>query len=173
MSATGGSVSFSFEPTAQDNARAAALLAGRHPMRKAGPPLVIMVSLLVGLLLALASAKFYPGGDARRVFGLSAAMCALFLGLQYLMLLRIALNTTRASIESLGWTGRQIEAVIGRDGVTFDGERTRLVWRDLRQVIAGPEHMVLISSTGAPLVIPQRALGEHARNLLLAAQVRA
>lgn len=173
MSSAEGACSFTFEMTAQDNAQAAALIAGRHPMRKAGPPLVIMISLLVGLLLALASARFYPGGDSRRVFGLGTAMCALFLGLQYLMLLRIALNTTQRSIESLGWTGRRIDALIEPDGVTFDGERTRLLWRDLRQVIEGPGHIVLLSNTLAPIAIPKSALGEEARKLLLAAQVPA
>ncbi|MFM6931753.1 MAG: YcxB family protein [Novosphingobium sp.] len=173
MNAAGAGGSFSFEPTAQDNAQAAALLAGRHPMRKAGPLLVIVASLLVGGLVALASTKFAPHGDARRIFGLAAAMCALFLGFQYLMLLRIALNTTRASIESLGWTGRRIDAVIVDGGMSFDGGQMRLEWHDLRQATEGPAHIVLLSNTLAPIVIPKRALSEETQILLLRPQVRA
>ena len=173
MSDAGAGRSFSFELTAQDNAQAAALLAGRHPMRKAGPLLVIVASLLVGGLVALASAKLSPGGDARRIFGLATAMCALFLGFQYLMLLRIALNTTRASIESLGWTGRRIDTLVDDSGVTFDGGQVRLEWQDLRQAIAGPAHIALLSNTLAPLVIPKRALSEDTQILLLRPQVRA
>lgn len=173
MTEAGGGVSFSFEPSAQDNAQAAALLAGRHPMRKAGPLLVIVISLLVGGLVALASAKFSPGGDPRRIFGLATAMCALFLGVQYLMLLRIALNTTRASIESLGWTGRRIDALIKADGVTFDGGHLRLEWQDLRQALDGPAQIVLLSNTLAPIVIPKRALSKDTQILLLRSQVRA
>ena len=173
MIEAGAGRSFSFEPTAQDNAQAAALLAGRHPMRKAGPLLVIALSLLVGGLVALASAKFSPGGNARRIFGLATAMCALFLGFQYLLLLRIALNTTRASIESLGWTGRRIQALIDDAGTSFDGGQVRLEWQDLRQTIEGPAHIVLLSNTLAPVVIPKRALSEDTQILLLRPQVRA
>ncbi|WP_310533099.1 hypothetical protein [Novosphingobium sp.] len=173
MIEVGAGRSFSFELTAQDSAQAATLLAGRHPMRKAGPLLVVVASLLVGGLVALAAAKFSPGGDARRIFGLATAMSALFLGVQYLMLLRIALNTTRASIESLGWTGQRIHALIDDAGASFDSGQVRLEWQDLRQAIEGPAHIVLLSNTLAPIVIPKRAASKDTQILLLAPQVRA
>lgn len=172
MSAAEGASSFTFEMTAKDNAQAAALIAGRHPLRRVGPLLIVALSLILGGLLALATARLSPDGDARRAFGLGAAATALFLGFQYLLLLRIALNTTQRSIESLGWTGRAVEGVIDQAGITFEGT-LRLDWSNLRRVIEGPAHIVLLSGDLAPIALPKRALGEEARNLLPAAPLPA
>lgn len=172
MSEAGSGVSFIFEMTAQDNAQAAALIAGRHPLRRMGPLLIVALSLVLGGLLALATARLSPEANPRRAFGLGAAATALFLGLQYLLLLRIALNTTQRSIESLGWTGRTVEAHIDHAGITFEST-LRLDWHDLRRVIDGPDHLVLLSNTLAPIALPRRALSDEARNLLPAALVPA
>ncbi|MFM5931156.1 MAG: YcxB family protein [Novosphingobium sp.] len=140
-------------------------------MRKAGPPLVLIVSLMVGALVALATARFGNPGDARRSFGLATALCALFLGLQYLMLLRMALATTRRSIESLDWS--RVSGEIAASGLHFDMAPVSLAWADLRSLIEGPGHFVCITAGHPPIVIPKRALDGDSQSLLRQAQVRA
>ncbi|MFM5907856.1 MAG: YcxB family protein [Novosphingobium sp.] len=140
-------------------------------MRKAGPPIVIAVSVLIGGIIALATARFGDPESARRAFGLGTALCALFLGLQYLILLRMALHTTRRAIESLGWSA--VSGEITADGLRFEDLSGMLEWADVGKLIEGPEHFVATSNGYPPIVLPKRGLDGTAQSLLRQAEVRA
>jgi hypothetical protein len=167
------SPTFTFTLTDQDCAEASALLAARHRLRRLGPVIVVAVSLGIGALVALATTRLGSSTDLRRAFGLSTALCALFLGLQYLLLLKIAVETTRRSIDSWGWTGRAVTGRIDAEGLAFDGGVATLDWADLRAVIEGQNLVVLLTSSHPPIVLPRHSLPEVAINQLRAAQVRA
>ncbi|MFM5908430.1 MAG: hypothetical protein ACKOPO_12745 [Novosphingobium sp.] len=159
--------------TRQDCTEASALLAARHRLRRLGPVIVIIVSLGIGALVALATVRLGSSADIRRAFGLATALCALFLGMQYLLLLRIAVQMTRRSMESLGWVGRPVTGHIKADGIVIDDGAISLHWPDLRAAIEGPHQFVLLSSANPPIVIPRIALPEPAQILLRTLQVRA
>ncbi len=164
---------FTIELTPQDSIEASALLAARHRLRRLGPVLVVVVSLGVGALIALATTRLGNPGEVRRAFGLSTALCALFLGLQYLLLLRIAVQTTRRSIESAGWVGRQVAGRISQAGLSFGEGEVTLAWNDVRACVEGASLFVITSATQPPLVLPRRNLLLEAQSLLRTTQVRA
>ncbi|PLK25827.1 YcxB family protein [Novosphingobium sp. TH158] len=164
---------FTLQLTPQDCAEGAALLAGRHPLRRIGPLVIVAISLAVGALVAIATARLGHQADVRRAFGLGSALCALFLGVQYLMLLRIAVQTTRRSIEAGGWCERAVSGRIDDEGLAFGDGSSALAWSAVRRCIEGTDHFAITSASLPPIILPKRAIGPDAGQFLRAATVRA